>query len=132
MDAGTAELLERVGELAEPGRRQEAASALARLLGAEGLLLFAPDPEMGVPLPAPGLSQVLRGAGEWRVFLEACARQGVPAGLHVFSIDDAKRRIAEGWRFIAVNSELKFMLQGASDLAKQIHPELVSGELAKY
>ncbi len=80
LDAGTAELLERVGELAEPGRRQEAAAALARLLGAEGLLLFAPDPEMGVPLPAPGLSQVLRGAGEWRAFLGVCARQGDLSG----------------------------------------------------
>jgi 4-hydroxy-2-oxoheptanedioate aldolase len=63
---------------------------------------------------------------------EACARQGVPSGLHVFSIDDAKRRIAEGWRFIAVNSELKFMLTGAVELAQQIHPELITGELAKY
>lgn len=63
---------------------------------------------------------------------DACARQGVPSGLHVFSIEDAKRRIAEGWRFIAVNSELKFMLQGATDVAKQVHPELSGGELAKY
>jgi 4-hydroxy-2-oxoheptanedioate aldolase len=64
--------------------------------------------------------------------LAACKRNKVPAGIHVFSIDDAKRRIAEGWQFIAVNSELKFMLQGASELARQIHPELLSGELVKY
>ncbi len=63
---------------------------------------------------------------------EACKRQGVPSGLHVFSIEDAKRRISEGWQFIAVNSELKFMLSGAAELAKAIHPELMSGELAKY
>ncbi len=64
--------------------------------------------------------------------LAAAKRQGVPCGLHVFSIEDAKRRIAEGWQFIAVNSELKMMLQGASALAKEVHPELASGELAKY
>jgi 4-hydroxy-2-oxoheptanedioate aldolase len=63
---------------------------------------------------------------------EAAARNRVPVGLHVFSIEDAKRRIAEGWQFIAVNSELKMMLQGASALAEAIHPELSAGELAKY
>ncbi len=64
--------------------------------------------------------------------LAAGRRQGVPCGLHVFSIEDAKRRIAEGWQFIAVNSELKMMLQGAATVAKELHPELSSGELAKY
>lgn len=63
--------------------------------------------------------------------LAACKRNKVPAGIHVFSIEDARRRIAEGWQFIAVNSELKFMLQGASELARQIHPELLPGELVK-
>ena len=63
---------------------------------------------------------------------EAAARNGVPSGLHVFSIEDAKRRIAEGWQFVAVNSELTFMLQGATAVAKELHPELSTGELAKY
>jgi 4-hydroxy-2-oxoheptanedioate aldolase len=62
----------------------------------------------------------------------ACQRQGVASGLHVFSIEEAKRRIVEGWQFIAVNSELKFMLQGASDLAKSIHSDIPLGEMAKY
>ena len=74
------ELLERIGGLAEPAQREEAAAALARLLGGERLLLFAPDPELGVLLPAPGLSQLLRRAGEWRSFLEACAREGEYSG----------------------------------------------------
>ncbi len=43
---------------------------------------------------------------------EACGRQGVAAGLHVFSIEDARRRVAEGWKFVAVNSDLKFMHPG--------------------
>src|SRR5262249_21715755 len=30
---------------------------------------------------------------------EAAARQGIASGLHVFSIDDARRRAAEGWQF---------------------------------
>ncbi len=63
---------------------------------------------------------------------EAAARQGIASGLHVFSIDDAHRRLAEGWQFVAVNSELKFMLQGASDVAKAFDPKGQSGDLAKY
>ncbi len=64
--------------------------------------------------------------------LSAARKAKIPCGLHVFSIADAHRRIAEGWQFIAVNSELKMMLQGASALAREIHPELSSGDLAKY
>ena len=59
--------------------------------------------------------------------LAAAKRQGVPCGLHVFSLEDAKRRIAEGWQFIAVNSELKMMLQGASAVAKEMHPSCPRG-----
>jgi 4-hydroxy-2-oxoheptanedioate aldolase len=63
---------------------------------------------------------------------EACARNGIASGLHVFSIPDAQRRIAEGWQFVALNSELKFMLEGATSLLEAVHPERVSAELAKY
>ena len=42
------------------------------------------------------------------------AQQGLPCGLHVQTAADAQRRIAEGWQFIAVASELKMMLEGAS------------------
>jgi len=63
---------------------------------------------------------------------EACARQKVAAGLHVQTIDQARQRIDEGWRFLAVGSELKFLLQGATDVARAIHPELVPQELARY
>jgi 2-keto-3-deoxy-L-rhamnonate aldolase RhmA len=55
---------------------------------------------------------------------------GTPVGLHVLSTDDVKRRIEEGWQFIALASELKFMtteaqrcvadlgLKQATDLAR--------------
>jgi 4-hydroxy-2-oxoheptanedioate aldolase len=63
---------------------------------------------------------------------EAAARQGIASGLHVFSIDDAKRRLAEGWQFVAVNSELKFMLQGASEVARAFEHMALAGDVAKY
>jgi 4-hydroxy-2-oxoheptanedioate aldolase len=63
---------------------------------------------------------------------EACKRNNVPSGIHVHSLADARRRIDEGWQFIAVSSELKFMLEGATNLLRQLNPENVTGEMAKY
>jgi len=63
---------------------------------------------------------------------EAAARHRVPLGLHVQTAADARRRIAEGWQFLAVGSELKLMLEGAVDVVRQVHPERAAGELAKY
>jgi signal transduction histidine kinase len=80
VDAPPAELLALVGALAAVERRQETAAALAGLMGGESLLLFAPDPELGVVLPAPGFPQVLRGAAGWRSFVEAAARDGEFSG----------------------------------------------------
>jgi signal transduction histidine kinase len=80
VDATAADLLDLVGELAAVERRSETAAALARLLGGERLLIFAPDPELGVVLPAPGFPQVLRGAAGWRAFIEATARAGEFSG----------------------------------------------------
>ena len=45
--------------------------------------------------------------------LAGCKRLGVAAGIHTFGVDEAKAKIAEGWQFVAVNSELKFMMDGA-------------------
>ena len=63
--------------------------------------------------------------------LAAAKRNGVPCGLHVFSIADAHKRIAEGWQFIAVNSELKMMLNGASEIVQKLGLQR-RGEMAKY
>ena len=63
--------------------------------------------------------------------LAACKRNHVPAGLHVFSVEDALRRAAEGWQFIAVNSELRFMLEGARELAEKTGAASAHG-MAKY
>ncbi len=64
--------------------------------------------------------------------LAAAKRQGVPCGLHVTSYAEAERRIAEGWQFIAVGSELKMMLDGATTLVGQLYPDRAQGDLAKY
>jgi 4-hydroxy-2-oxoheptanedioate aldolase len=63
---------------------------------------------------------------------EAAKRNNLPCGLHVFSAEDALRRAAEGWQFIALNSELKMMLDGAADAVARTNPDREAQNLAKY
>ena len=63
--------------------------------------------------------------------LAAAKRIGVPAGIHTFSVEEAKARIADGWQFIAVNSELKFMSDGAKAVVDGLGLG-TGGDLAKY
>jgi 4-hydroxy-2-oxoheptanedioate aldolase len=62
--------------------------------------------------------------------LAGCKRLGVPAGIHTFSVDEAKKRIAEGWQFLAVGSELKMMVDAAAKVAEGLG--LKATELARY
>lgn len=45
---------------------------------------------------------------------------GIAPGIHTADAEAAKRRIAEGWRFVAVGSELSFMAQSARAAAVEI------------
>ncbi len=58
--------------LTDPARREESARALARLLGADAILLFISDPQLSTLLPAPGFPQTLPGGRAWKAFLRAC------------------------------------------------------------
>jgi len=51
--------------------------------------------------------------------LHACRKHKVAAGVHCFNPADVRMRIAEGWQFIALNSELRMMMDG---VAAQIGP----------
>ena len=64
--------------------------------------------------------------------LRTAQRHRVPCGLHVLTADDALRRAAQGFQFIAVGSELKFMLDGAAEALHRINPKETVEELAKY
>lgn len=66
-----------------------------------------------------------------REVLAGCKRLGVAPGIHAFGIDEAKRRVAEGWQFVAVSSELKFMADGAAKVASELGLT-AAGEVAKY
>lgn len=44
---------------------------------------------------------------------ETAVRHGIAPGIHVADAEAARRRMAEGWQFIAISSELGFMLDSA-------------------
>jgi 4-hydroxy-2-oxoheptanedioate aldolase len=62
--------------------------------------------------------------------LAGCKRLKVPAGIHTFSVEEAKMRIDDGWQFIAINSELKFMTEAAKKVVDALGRS--TGEVAKY
>ncbi len=65
-----------ISALTSPGERGQAARQLAESLGAEDLILFIRDPEIGVLLPAPGFQQTLPSGKIWRALLNDCLTQG--------------------------------------------------------
>jgi 4-hydroxy-2-oxoheptanedioate aldolase len=63
--------------------------------------------------------------------LATCKKHGVAPGIHVGSAEEANVRIAEGWQFIAVQSELKMMLDGAARIVQTLGVQQQT-EMAKY
>lgn len=55
-----------------------------------------------------------------RTVRETARKCGVAPGLHVGDAEAARRRIAEGWRFIAISSELGFMQSRAEQVAAEV------------
>ena len=53
---------------------------LAAHVGANDLLVFVRDRELGILLPAPGFPQTLPNAKAWRLFLETCVRDSFYQG----------------------------------------------------
>lgn len=62
---------------------------------------------------------------------ETATKHGVQPGLHTGGSEMAARRIAEGWRFVAVQSDLGFMLSGARSIVEDLSLG-EAGETARY
>jgi 4-hydroxy-2-oxoheptanedioate aldolase len=56
---------------------------------------------------------------------------GTPVGLHVQTVDDVKKRIEQGWRFLAIGSELRFMTGEAQRIASGLNLKKTA-DLARY
>jgi 4-hydroxy-2-oxoheptanedioate aldolase len=63
---------------------------------------------------------------------ETAVKKGIAPGLHVADAPMAQRRLAEGWKFIAIASELGFMLQGATDTAAAVISKDARQSVARY
>lgn len=64
--------------------------------------------------------------------LAAGKKCGTPVGLHVQTVEQAQKRIAEGWQFIALGSELKFMVTETERMVKGLNLVEGGGDLARY
>jgi 4-hydroxy-2-oxoheptanedioate aldolase len=63
---------------------------------------------------------------------ETAVKNGVAPGLHVADAPMAQRRLAEGWKFVAIASELGFMLQGAAEVAASVISRTDNQPVARY
>jgi 4-hydroxy-2-oxoheptanedioate aldolase len=63
---------------------------------------------------------------------ETAVKYGIAPGLHVADAEAATRRIAEGWRFIAIGSELAFMTQGARATVQSAIPNAAATTGPRY
>lgn len=66
-----------------------------------------------------------------KTILEACKRHNVAPGIHCMSPEEAELRLKEGWQFLAINSELKMMMEGTSATLAKIGIKS-GGGAAKY
>ena len=64
--------------------------------------------------------------------LATCKKHKVAAGIHCGNADEVNVRIAEGWQFLAISSELKMMLNGAAAEIEKLGPHAPKVEMAKY
>ena len=71
-------------------------------------------------------------AAAMKTILATCKRHKVAAGLHCFSCGSARQRIEEGWQFIAINSELRMMLDGAAAALAPFVGEKMTTPAMKY
>ncbi len=62
--------------IGEPGDRGVKSRALARALGAEELIVFVRDEEIGLLMPAPGFAQTLHNGRRWRALVALAAERG--------------------------------------------------------
>ena len=64
--------------------------------------------------------------------LETGKKTGTPVGLHVQTVEAVEQRIAEGWRFIACGSEVKFMVNEAQRIVTGLNLKSDTADLARY
>ncbi len=64
--------------------------------------------------------------------LKVCKKYGIAPGIHVADEHAARRRVAEGFQFIAIASEAGMMLNKAQEIARAVGVAGAKGAVAKY
>jgi 4-hydroxy-2-oxoheptanedioate aldolase len=57
---------------------------------------------------------------------------GTPTGMHVMDPQAARRRAEQGMQFLAVGSELRFMVQRAQEVVRALWPDRAAADVARY
>jgi signal transduction histidine kinase len=105
--------IELTNGLASVSGRHAAAQLLATRLGAETLILFVRDADLGAFLPAPGMQQTLPGGPGWADLLRRCAEPGEHAGTVAFPDRTSTRSAlalstADGLALVLIGGEAHF------------------------
>ena len=80
------QLVRLVSALAQGGDCTQRAARLAQTLGAQDLIVFICDEEVGVYLSAPGFRQTLPDGRAWRAFLDETAKHGKCTAMLPFAV----------------------------------------------
>lgn len=110
----------------------ENADAIYQLPGLDAIFVGPNDlrAQMQVPNGPPVSDQELDRMIE-RV-VDAGRRASCPTGMHVFDLDSARRRAAQGMQFLAIGSELAFMTEAAQAVVRALKPTLESHDSTLY
>src|SRR4051812_15693144 len=73
-------VLDAAAALTLPENRATSAHVLAESAGAEDLMIFVADDQVGQSLPAPGFRQTLESARLWRALVEQALQHGTADG----------------------------------------------------
>ncbi|MEM4465686.1 MAG: aldolase/citrate lyase family protein [Ignisphaera sp.] len=53
--------------------------------------------------------------------LKACEKYNIAAGIHAFDVNQAKKYIEEGFRFISIEGDIGFIIRAAKDILKTLN-----------
>jgi len=81
-----------------------------------------PDGTEPTPAEFEAMLQRVRSAGK---------KTGTPVGIHCQTIPEIQQRIAAGWQFLALQSELKMMVSKAQELVQELGLDTAS-DLVRY
>ena len=57
---------------------------------------------------------------------------GTPTGIHAMSSEEARQRVAQGMRFLAVGSDVKLLADGAAAVVRDVMPDRAAGDIVRY